>query len=85
MPATSIAAAEQRVIQSRHELYGALARLGARLAQPPSLVAAALAGALAGFAIARQGGLGPLARTVLSLYVRYRTEQASGRGQDIRL
>jgi hypothetical protein len=86
----SIAAAEQRVIQSRRELYGALARLGGRLARPPSLVAAAAAGALAGFAIARRGGLGALARTLgaallrhgMPLYVRYRTAQAEARGED---
>src|SRR5258706_14946557 len=82
MARSAIAASEQRVIQSRSELYGGLGRLGGRLARPASLVAAAAAGALAGFAIARRGGLGALARTLLPLYVRYRTEQAEVRGED---
>lgn len=84
MPPASIAAAELRVIQSRRELRGALRRLGARLARPPSLAAAAAAGALVGFAMTRLGGAAALARTLaaallrygMARYVRYRTEKA---------
>src|SRR5438094_4718392 len=62
--ARAIATAELRVLRSRGELRERLRRLGSRLSRPPSLVAAAAAGALAGFAIARRGGLGALARTL---------------------
>src|SRR5207244_10833434 len=88
--ARAIATAELRVRRSRGELRERLRRLGSRLSRPPSLVAAAAAGALAGFAIARRGGLGALASTLgaallrhgVPLYVRYRTAQAEARGED---
>jgi phytoene dehydrogenase-like protein len=90
MPPASIAAAAQRVIQSRRELRGALRRLGARLARPPSLLAAAASGAVVGFSLERLGGAGALARALASaalrhgasLYVHDRTEKARAPGED---
>jgi phytoene dehydrogenase-like protein len=86
----AIAAAELRVIQSRRELRGALRRLGASLARPPSLLAAVAAGALAGFAVTRLGGAGALARGLAraalrhgaTLYVRQRTAPAAAAAED---
>jgi len=74
MTYSAIAAAERRVIQCRSELHGGLGRLGERLARPPSLVAAATAGALAGFAITRLGGLSALARTLGGALLRHGLE-----------
>jgi hypothetical protein len=90
MPPASIAAAEQRVIQSRRELRGRLRRVGARLAWPPSLLAAATAGALVGFSLTRLGGAGALARGLAAaalrhgttLYVRYRAERSRASAED---
>src|SRR5258706_9150273 len=90
MARSAIAAAEQRVIQSRSELHGGLGRLGDRLARPPSLVAAVAAGGLIGFAIRRHGNSGGLARTLgdallrhgMPYYVRYRTEHAEAQGEN---
>src|ERR1051325_7589117 len=75
MQPASIAAAEQRVDQSRRELRGSVRRLGAGLARPVALLAAAAAGALVAFCLTRRAGAGVVA-SALSLYVRYRTEKA---------
>lgn len=75
MRPASIAAAQQRVIQSRRELRGAFRRLGASLARPASLFASAGAAAFVAFSLTRLGGGGVVA-SALSLYVRYRTEKA---------
>jgi len=89
MQPASIAAAEQRVLQSRRELRGRLRRLGARLARPPSLLAAATVGGLVAFLCTRLGGAGALARGLAaaalrhgaSRYVGHRTEQAGASAQ----
>jgi len=69
MPPASIAAAERRVIESRRELRGAMRRVGARLARPSSLLAAAAAGALVGFSVTRLGA-GALARGLAAALLR---------------
>jgi phytoene dehydrogenase-like protein len=84
MPSASIAGAQLRVAQSRDELGLALRRLGASLARPSSLLAAAAAGAVVGFSLERLGGAGAVTRGLAAaalrhgaaLYVRYRKEQA---------
>jgi len=90
MPPSSVAAARQRVIQSRRELRGALRRLEAALSRPSSLLAAAAAGAVVGFSLERLGGAGALARGFaaaalrhgMGRYVRYRTVQARTPAED---
>jgi len=90
MPPASIAAAVRRVVESRRELRGALRRVGARLARPSSLLAAAAAGAVVGFSVTRFGGAGALARGLAAaalrhgaaLYVRYRTARDDAPAED---
>jgi hypothetical protein len=90
MPPASIAAAVRRVVESRRELRGALRRVGARLARPSSLLAAAAAGAVVGFSVTRLGGAGALARGLAAaalrqgaaLYVRYRTARDDAPAED---
>jgi phytoene dehydrogenase-like protein len=90
MPPASIAAAERRVIESRQKLRGAMRRVGARLARPSSLLAAAAAGAVVGFSVTRLGGAGALARGLAAaalrhgaaLYVRYRTARDDAPAED---
>ena len=84
MATSPVAAARQRVIQSRRELRGALRRLEAALSRPSALLAAAAAGAVVGFSLERLGGARALARGLataalrhgMARYVRYRTVQA---------
>jgi hypothetical protein len=80
----SIAAAAERVGQSRRELRGAVHRLEASVSRPSSLLAAAAVGVVVGFSLTRFSGVGALARA-LSLYVRYRTEEAGPPRQDARM
>jgi hypothetical protein len=86
-PPASIAEAQLRVAQSRRELALRLRRLGASLARPSSLLAAAAAGALVSISLTRLGGAGALARALaaavlrhgVARYVRYRTAQSDAR------
>jgi hypothetical protein len=90
MPPSSVAAARQRVIQSRRELRGALRRLEATLLLPSSLLAAAAAGVAIGFSLERLGGAGALARALaaaalrhgMARYVPYRTVPAGTPAED---
>jgi hypothetical protein len=83
MRPASVAAAAERVDQSRRELRLAVHRLEATVSRPSSLLAAAAVGAVAGFSLERFGA-DPLIKA-LSLYVRYRTEKASRLSEDRRM
>src|SRR2546430_921008 len=67
MRSASLAAATERVNQSRRELRSAVRRLGAELARPSSLVAVASAAAVLGFSLERLGGASTLARALTTV------------------
>lgn len=67
--ARAIAAAELRVVQSRHDLRYGWRRVRATLSQPLFLAAAVAAGALVGFSLTRRGRT--LAAALVSLGVDY--------------
>lgn len=68
--ASAIAAAELRVIQSRHELRDALRRLQHRSPPPYLLAAAVVAGALVGLLLTRRVRTGALAATLATALLR---------------
>jgi hypothetical protein len=68
---SAIAAAELRVVQSRHNLRVGLRRLRRRLSRPSFLAAAAAVGALLGFLLTRRGSTGAVAATVATALIRH--------------
>jgi hypothetical protein len=66
----AIAAAEQRLVQSRRALHEDLRRLGVRISRPQVLAGAAMVGALLGRSPMRRTRMGALATMLATALIR---------------